>query len=315
MQTPADYAARFESITVPSPDGGVDVASGIRVDRYLLGVRPGGFDERVRLSQKIQKDLALRRKTDKTATIVIRIDTPGGIEERSYDGLNHKLASDQLWKLLSYPYVGKGSPEGIQAILQLASVELPGSPALVKPANFQTYCETWLGLDCNGLVGNYLRHIWQGIPWSDVTTTASGVSPNNDIKAIWDGFDGTERTAAADVNFRELNLLVMVDKVTGKIVPGGPGGVSGHIMISQPREVEYDTGLKSILGVPDDREVPGLIVLESTAARDVADGRSGLAKSAYAYADHPKLKDVLKVRRGLDNSPLNVRIKGAAWSG
>lgn len=313
MQTPADYAARFESITVPAADGGADLATGIRVDRYLLGVRDGGFDERVRLEQKIQKDLAIRRKTDKAAKIVIRIATPDGIAERSYDGINHKVASDQLWKLVSYPYVGKGSPEAIQAILQLASVELPGSPPLVRPANFQTYCDSWLGLDCNGLVGNYLRHVWQGIDWWDVTTTASAVSPNNDIKAIWDGFDGTERTTASEVNFRELNLLVMVDKTTGKIVPGGPGRVSGHIMISQPREVEYDVGLKSTLGVPDDREMPGLIVLESTAAKDNADNKSGLARSAYAYADHPKLKGVLKVRRGLNGTTLNVRIKGAAW--
>ena len=314
MQTPADYAARFESITVPSLDGGTDLATGIRVDRYLLGVRAGGFDERVRLEQKIQKDLAIRGKTDKAAKINVRIETANGIEERSYDSLNHKMAGDQLWKLLSYPYVGKGSPEGIQAILQLGSVELPGSPAIVRPANFQSYCDKWLGLDCNGLVGNYLRHVWRGIDWADVTATASAVSPNNDIKAIWDGFDGIERSAA-DVDFRELNLLVMVDKATGKIVPGGPSGASGHIMISQPREVEYDVGLKRILGIPDDEEVPGLIVLESTAAKDAADNKSGLAKSAYAYADHPKLKGVLKVRRGLNNTALNVRIKGAAWHG
>ena len=314
MQTPADYAARYESITVPSLDGGADLATGISVDRYLLGVRAGGFDERTRLEWKIQKDLAFRRKTDKAARIVIRIATPDGIQERSYDSLNHKVAGDQLWKLLSYPYVGKGTPEGIQAILQLGSVELPGSPALVKPANFQAYCDKWLGLDCNGLVGNYLRHVWNGIDWSDVTTTASPVSPNNDIKAIWDGFDGTERSAA-DVDFRELNLLVMVDRTTGKIIPGGPSGESGHIMISQPREVEYDTGLKKLLGVPDDQEVPGLIVLESTAAKDSADNKSGLAKSAYAYVDHPKFKGVLKVRRGLNNGPLNVRVKGAKWGG
>lgn len=313
MLAPADYAARYESLTVPSLDGSADLATGIRVDRYLIGVRAGGFDERTRLSLKVQKDLAIRRKTDKSAKIVICVTTPDGLQERSFDSLNHKSASDQLWKLLSYPYVGKGSPEGIQALLQLASVELPGSPAIVKPANFQAYCDKWLGLDCNGLVGNYLRHVWEGIDWADVTTTASAVSPNNDIKAIWDGFDGTDRTSA-DIDFRELNLLVMVDKA-GKIVPGGPSGVSGHIMISQPREVEYDTGLKSVLGVPDDREMPGLIVLESTIAQDSTDKKSGLAKSAYVYHDHPKLKGVVRVRRGLNNTPLSVRIKGARWSG
>ena len=60
MQTPADYAARYEKLTVPSLDGGADLATGLSVDRYLLGVRTGGFDERTRLEQKILKDLAIR---------------------------------------------------------------------------------------------------------------------------------------------------------------------------------------------------------------------------------------------------------------
>jgi len=314
VQTPADYAARFEKLTVPSLDGSADLATGIAVDKYLLGVRPGGFDERVRLEQKIQKDLAIRRKADKAAKINIRVSTADGIRERSFDGLNHKDASDQLWKLISYPYVGKGSPEGLQALLQLATVELPGSPALVKPANFQSYCSKWLGLDCNGLVGNFLRHIYSGIDWWDFTTTDSGLDPNKDIKVIWDAFGGTERKTAADINFKELNLLVMVDGTTGKIVPGGPSGSAGHIMISQPHEIEYDTGLTT-LGAKKDAEIPGLIVLESTGAIDSADKKDGVAKSAYAYVNHPKLKDVILVRRGLNNSKLSVRIKGAAWNG
>jgi len=46
-----------------------------------------------------------------------------------------------------------------------------------------------------------------------------------------------------------------------------------------------------------------------------ADKKDGVAKSAYAYVNHPKLKDVILVRRGLNNSKLSVRIKGAAWNG
>jgi hypothetical protein len=314
VQTPADYAARYEKLAVPSLDGTADLATEIAVDKYLLGVRPGGFDERVRLEQKIQKDLAIRRKADKSAKISIRVSTADGIAERSFEGLNHKDSNDQLWKLISYPFVGKGSPEGLQALLQLAAVELPGSPALIKPANFQAYCTKWLGLDCNGLVGNFLRHIYAGIDWWDVTTTESGLDPNKDIKTIWDAFDGTERKTAAEIDFKELNLLVMVDDTTGKIVPGGPSGKSGHIMISQPHEIEYDTDLAT-LGVAKDKEVPGLIVLESTAAIDSADKKNGVAKSAYAYVNHVKLKDVIRVRRGLNNTKLSVRIKGAKWNG
>jgi len=311
MQTPADYAARYENLTVPSLDGSADLATGLKVDTYLMGSRTGTFDERGRVGRKIKADLAIRRKSDKSAKMVVRVHTSDGLEEREYDDFNLK-DDDQLWTLLRYPYVGKGSPEGIQALLQLASVDLPGSPAAIKPANFQSYCDKWLGLDCNGLVGNYLRHVREGIDWWDVTTTKSDVSPDHDIKTIWNGFDGTERSSADDVDFNELNLLVRVDPA-GKIIPGGKKD-PGHIMISQPREIEFDVGLKSKLGVPDDREVPGILVLESTAAKDVADKKSGVAKSFYAYVDS-KPKGVMLVRRGLNGTTLSVRIKGAKWSG
>jgi hypothetical protein len=312
VQTPADYAARYESITVLSPDGGDDLATGLSVDRYLLGIRNGGYDERLRVAKKIQKDLAIRRKTDPSAKIVVRVSTPDGVDEQSFDNLTIK-DDDQLWGLLRYPYAGKGSPDGIQALLQLGSVELPGSPAAISPANFQAYCDKWLGLDCNGLVGNFLRHIYHDIDWWDVTATKSKVSPNNLITDIWDGFDGEVRATADEVDFNNLNLLVMVN-AAGKIIPGGGGG-PGHIMISQPREIEFDVGLKKLLGVPDDQEVPGIQVLESTAAKDSADNKNGLAKSIYAYADYKPQKGVMRVRRGLNGAPLNVRIKGAQWTG
>ena len=313
MQMPADYAARYEKLSVPSLDGGSDLATGLHVDSYLLGVRNGGYDERVRVGQKIEKDLAIRRKADKSAKIAVRVNTPTGVQTREFDNLNHKDADDQLWKLLSYPFVGKGSPEGIQALLQLAAVDLPGSPPVVKPANFQSYCDKWLGLDCNGLVGNYLRHQYQNIDWWDVSTTANKISPNNLITDIWNGLDGTVRNAADDVDFNDLNLLVMVDKA-GKTIPGGSAG-PGHIMISQPREVDFQVGLKKTLGVADDETLPGIIILESTAAKDEADSKNGVAKSVYAYVDYKPQKGVMTVRRGLNGTTLNVRIKGAKWNG
>jgi len=310
MQTPAEYASRFESITVHSPDGSSQLASGISVDRYRLGAKQPAIDERARVAKKIQKDLAIRRKTDPSAKIVVHVETGAGIEEHSFDSLTFDN-SNQLWALIRYPYVGKGSPEAVQVLLQLASVELPGSPAAIKVGDFQTYSDKWLGLDCNGLVGNYLRHVYRGIAWSDVTATKSNVSPDNLITDIWCGFGGEVRNSADDVDFNDLNLLVMVDK-TGKIIPGGSGGY-GHIMISQPKEMDFEVGLKSILGVPDDEAVPGIQVLESTAAKDSADGKDGVAKSTYAYADYKPQKGVIRVRRGLNNSPLNVRIRGAKW--
>lgn len=312
MQTPADYAARYESITVPAADGSADLATGIAVDTYLLGQRNGTFDERTRIARKIQTDLAIRRKTDKSANIRVRVNTADGIDEHEYDGLNTNDKNDPLWALIRYPYVGKGSPEGIQALLQLASVELPGSPAAIKPANFQSYCTKWLGLDCNGLVGNYLRHIYQGIDWWDVTATTNKISPDSLITDIWAGLDGEVRNSADEIDFNDVNLLVMVDGA-GKMIPGGSGG-PGHIMISEPKDCEFEVGLKKSLGIPDDQQVPAILVLESTAAKDSTDNKNGVAKSVYAYVDY-KPTGVFRVHRGLNGSVIPVRIKGAKWDG
>jgi hypothetical protein len=85
-------------------------------------------------------------------------------------------------------------------------------------------------------------------------------------------------------------------------------------MISQPREFEFDVGLKKVLGVADSQEVPSIFVVESTKAKDNADKKEGVAKSFYAYVDY-KPKGVMRVRRGLNGSALSVRIRGAKWAG
>jgi hypothetical protein len=312
MQTPSDYFARYESFSVLSPENGGTLATGLSVDRYLLTLDQAHNDERRRLADKIRKDLAIRRRTDKSAKIRVTISGPDGDDSHEFDDLTFKQG-DQLWALIRYPYAGKGSPEGVQAILQLGSQDLPGSPPIVSPPDFQAYCDRWLGLDCNGFVGNYLRHVVEEIDWWDVNATKSGVSPDNDIQTIWDSFGGEVRASADQVDFNDLNLLVMVND-TGKIIAGGKMGY-GHIMISQPKEIDFDVGLKSTLGVADDEPVPGLYVLESTAGRDPDDGnKNGLVKSFYAYADYKPLKGVIRVRRGFNKGSLKVRIRGRHWS-
>lgn len=312
MQTPADYFARYESFSVSSANGSGVSATGLSVDRYLLTLDEAHNDERRRLADKIRKDIAIRRKTDKNAKITVTVIGSDGEESHDFDDLTFK-PSDQLWALIRYPYAGKGSVEGVQAVLQLGSQDLPGSPPIVTPANFQAYCDRWLGLDCNGFVGNYLRHVVEEIDWWDVNATKSGVSPDNDIQTIWDSFQGDVRASADQVDFNDLNLLVMVNDA-GKIIAGGKMGY-GHIMISQPKEIEFEIGLKSTLGVTDDEPVPGICVLESTAGRDPADGnKNGLVKSVYAYADYKPIKGVIRVRRGFNKGTLKVRIKGRQWS-
>src|SRR3954466_10216054 len=99
MQTPVDYCEKYENLSVLSPDGASELATGIKVDRYLLGAKQTHIDERLRVARKIQNDLAIRRKADPTAKIVVRVHTATGVEEHSYDALTFGK-SDQLWALL-----------------------------------------------------------------------------------------------------------------------------------------------------------------------------------------------------------------------
>jgi hypothetical protein len=310
MRTPVDYYSRYHSITVPALDGGKDLATGIKVDRYRLGAQQPYIDERARLGRKVKKDLQLRKQKDPSAAISVRVSTPGGYEQRDFADLQF-ADTDQLWALLRYPFVGKGSPESIQVALQLASVDMKGSPALVAPGDFQGYCDRWFGLDCNGFVGNFLRHEYAALPWHDVTTTKGKIEPNGLISDIWEKFGGVVRSRAADIDYQELNLLVLVD-ANGKIIPGGSSGY-GHIVISGPGEGAVVDHLDKIFPVAANQGIPAICIVESTAAIDSTDSKTGLARSFYAFVDHPQQAGVVRVHRGLNGKTMNVRVKGAPW--
>jgi hypothetical protein len=310
LQTSVEYQGRFLDISVLAADGS-EAASGLTVDRYRLGSTQAHIDERARLGRKVQKDLRIRRQSDPDAAIEVRVQTADGIEERTFDSLSF-AKTDQLWALLRYPYVGKGSPEAIQVTLQLAMTDLPGSPPIVAAADFQAYCDQWFGLDCNGFVGNYLRHVVAGTPWWDVTQ-APGIGPDHLITEIFRTFPGDVRNSADQVDFRELNLLAMVDDA-GKVIKGG-GEPHGHIVLSGPGERADIFALKQALGVPDDQGVPAICVVESTGAIDPADSRNGLVRSFYAYVDRPGQQGVMRVHRGFNGKGMKVRVKGMHWSG
>jgi hypothetical protein len=308
MRTPVDYYFRYQNITVPSPDGQGDLATGITVDRYRLGSQQAYVDERSRLIRKVRADLKIRRKEDPGAVISLRVSTPDGYQDHSFDNGE----AEQLSALLRYAYVGKGSPESVQVALQLGAVDLPGSPPIVEPENFQAYCDKWLGLDCSGFVGNFLRHDYRGVAWADVNETDSEIKSNDLITEIWNKFDGTVRNSAEEIDPNDLNLLCMVDG-DGKIVGGGSGPY-GHIMISGPGERADVYNLKSQLGVADDVGVPAICVAESTGAVDPSDSKNGLVRSFYAYVDRAGQPGVFRMHRGFNGKPINVRVKGAPWT-
>src|SRR5688572_1970528 len=176
MSSPVEYYERYLNLSIPDPHGEGDLATKISVGKYLLGLHDAQTNARVALLRKIQKDLEAERKTDSGAKIRVVANTASGREDAEFSNITTQ-EHDPLWMLIRYPFAGKGSPEGIQAILQLASMDGPGAPALVSPDNFQQYCDELLGVDCNGFVGSFLRHEHQGVPWSDLKPRSDAVSP------------------------------------------------------------------------------------------------------------------------------------------
>jgi hypothetical protein len=311
MRTPLEYYDVYTNLSIPSPDGSADLATGISVDHYLLGLDEAHQNERYRLGKKVEADFKAGKKADPNYTIKVRVQTSSGIEEREFSTFVLGGKNDLLWPLLRYPYAGKGSPEAIQVVLQLAAADGPGAPPIVTPDKFQAYCNTWLGVDCNGFVGNYLRHEYQGVDWWDLETTQGKIAPNALISDIWKLAPGVERKTAADINGDELNLLVLVDSA-GKVIPGGHAP-HGHIAISEPGDSASADDLAVKLGAKAGVSISSICILESTGAIDAADSKRGLARSYYGYVDQPRMPGVMHMHRGLNKSLLNFRVKGMPW--
>jgi len=307
MSTPVDYYQRYMDLSVPDPANGGDLATNISVGKYLLGLKDEQTNARVALLRKLQKDLQAGKQHDSNYKIKVVANTDSGREEAEFSTITTQ-ENDPLWMLIRYPYAGKGSPEGIQAVLQLVATDGPGQKALVSPDKLQEYCDDLLGVDCNGFVGSFIRNELQGVPWSDLTPKDDAVSPNNLITSIWSDAPGTVLKSAAEVDADNTHLLVLVD-ANGDVIPGGKPP-HGHIMISQPGESLTTAWTKPNLGVPVGTDVPAICVTESTGAKK-ADGTNGLARSWYHYVDDPRLKNkgVLLVDRGLNGTTMRVKIK------
>ena len=307
MSTPVEYYERYRSLSVPDPASDTDLAVDVSVHKYLLGLHDAQTNARVALVRKLKKDLEAGTKADPGYRLRVTVHTGAGRETMEYASVT-TAENDPLWMLLRYPYAGKGSPEGIQAVLQLVSTDGPGAKALASPDHLQSYCDDLLGVDCNGFVGSFIRHELQDVPWSDLAITADHVSANDLISSIWTKAPGTVRKSAVEIDPGDTHLLVLVDG-DGNVVPGGKPP-HGHIMLSQPGESQSTAWEKSNLGVARGTTVPAICVTESTAAKQ-ADGSSGLSRSWYHYADDPHLasKGVLLVDRGVNGSTMRVKVK------
>jgi hypothetical protein len=165
---------------------------------------------------------------------------------------------------LSRAFTGKGTPEICARALRLAEAF-----GLVAPtvATMQTYCDNYVGLDCNGFVGNYLRE--KGCTVVGPETIAypyAFLPPPSRLSRLED--------VKAD--------CVLVWKT------------AGHVAI-----IDRTSGIQFNGVLP-------VAVCESTGARYVPTDVHTDGLNYTVYEIHPPGRDqVFKVKRGLGSSGLN----------
>jgi hypothetical protein len=150
--------------------------------------------------------------------------------------VNGQPATFGMWEDLAPhvqpPFSGKGSPEDCQIVAQMA-VLLNRTTA----ANLQNYCDSNIGLDCNGFVGNYLWHVRGKKDWMEIAGERD-LGPGMSIDGFFD--KGRPIGGLDKIQPAELNVFGLVSSTSRQIVPvavWNPDGTlkeSGHIVITEP---------------------------------------------------------------------------------
>lgn len=202
-------------------------------------------------------------------------------------------------KLAWYVFKGKGTPEACQAVLQLAHF-------WDLAPNLQAYADSALGLDCNGFVGNYLWHVKNEHPWTELgygdldlgadspiqTGYYDYYNKGNNLLDRWESFDTTK-----------TYIMMRVDD-HGFVINGGDNN-PGHIVITEPNKpTESRTGA-------DGKKSFAVWVVEATGGHTP----EGLWESWYSCRSYDSKTKVFKIfREGMDPGHQEYSFKIAAVS-
>ncbi|HVV94149.1 MAG TPA: hypothetical protein VHD15_12090 [Hyphomicrobiales bacterium] len=203
------------------------------------------------------------------------------------------------------PFYGKGSPEEVQIVLQLAV-----RYGLFPRGQIQTYCDNGnIGLDCNGFVGCYLRHVVEGMPWDTDAHTPQEVrtqfDANISIRAL---LDFNHRTQAVNsvidvVQSPGSPFLLLMSDEKGRVLDhftDSDGNTSyGHVMISEPGSAH----------IAHNPRIPKLGLKERAMRLKVVEsaGSKGLSDSYY-YVLPGNDHNAFHAYRGLTDSLIWVRL-------
>jgi len=258
--TPSEFLKQYTdmSVFVVPPDGDVTTDGAwtpVHVKKYHLGTSSFRSMLWQDVSNKVAKGAKVKVKT---------------IEAREV--LSDVLTYSQVWNLFRFPFAGKGSPEQVQATIQLlfrfrknkSTVEqfAGGTGGGMNEFNF-------IGLDCNGFVGNYLQRVaWKKYDWWNQNNERDP-GPDTTIRDLFlDNTNPVYSMADFQNGGRSIYLFAFCSE-EGKIYDHGDGpGGAGHIMITDPG-VNYFS-----------KNEVRITVSESTAA-DIGGSKGGPVTSEY----------------------------------
>jgi hypothetical protein len=270
--TPSAYKARYEKLQVSLPGGGtVDV----KVNQYKLksAMSAADFTGRTKFIEAVNKNALDGEQHIDTTTK----DSPDKTTSASV-----KVSAKALAAIAQYAFVGKGAPEHCQLILEYAAAWGLATPA--TQAGVQDYADKWLGLDCNGFVGNYLWHCYEGKNWDQQGVGNLDKGPDLRIDDYF-GYPHPRKPISkwGDLNTAVSYLMVMVDD-NGRIIPGGTGNAadSGHIVVTEPGRAREKTTTTA----------PAVWAVESTAGHS-----PGLWESWYSLVSVDKSTQIFTMKR------------------
>ncbi len=248
----------------------------MRVASYRLGEASGGYRSAFWSEIKTFVD----KKGKEAITVVVKTIW-GKQETKTF------LTPNELAYTAVAPFYGKGSPEEVQIMLQLRN---RFQKVKLSLADFTK--AAFIGLDCNGFVGNYIQRAVKGSHWHRRSATDPG--PSTYIASLMKL--GTRIKSMDQLNSTtDIFLLAMtdgagniIDQIKSTTAEGGVSVEHGHIMITEPATIQK---------VGEEIHVK---VLESA-------GGVGLVESIYRIQSVTP-KGVFRVFRGSKSSHMNVAI-------
>jgi hypothetical protein len=212
--------------------------------------------------------------------------------------------------VLQDPFNGKGSPEEVQVLLQVAV-----KCGALNKTDLATFCKSGqIGLDCCGFVSNYVWHVVMGKPW-DIDTGKQDLAASNYIPAMM--MSGRSiKTEDEFVRCRgQCMVFATADATTGRVIANGPGA---HVMITEPHSLFHMAKTTTI----SDKKGRGTISMngqsiavktQSSSANTVlvvesTGGGKGLVSSRYSVLNVDEKTGVFHVQRGCSPGTLKVRV-------